>query len=163
MARYDHIPGSIGTRRLLGLAVAAAFAISACSSSGGSSAPSAAASTAASTAASAAASTAAGPIGVSLITKTSTNPFFIAMAAGAKEGAAKLGMNLTVAAGKEDGDTATQITAIENAISKGDKGILITPGGPDVNPAIKKARDAGLTPPTPSTSPSRRTTSRPAS
>jgi fructose transport system substrate-binding protein len=53
-------------------------------------------------------------------------------------------MNLTVAAGKEDGDTATQITAIENAISKGDKGILITPGGPDVNPAIKKARDAGL-------------------
>jgi fructose transport system substrate-binding protein len=66
------------------------------------------------------------------------------MAAGAKESAEKLGMSLTTAAGKEDGDTATQITAIENAISKGDKGILITPGGPDVNPAIKKARDAGL-------------------
>jgi ABC-type sugar transport system substrate-binding protein len=66
------------------------------------------------------------------------------MAAGAKESADKLGINLTTAAGKEDGDTATQITAIENAISKGDKGILITPGGPDVNPAIKKARDAGL-------------------
>src|SRR5260221_7726398 len=66
------------------------------------------------------------------------------MAKGAKESADKLGMTLTSAAGKEDGDTATQITAIENAISKGDKGILITPSGPDVNPAIKKARDAGL-------------------
>ena len=34
--------------------------------------------------------------------------------------------------------------AIENAISRGDKGILITPNGPGVNPAITKARDAGL-------------------
>ena len=89
-------------------------------------------------------SAAAGSIGVTLITKTSTNPFFVAMAKGADEAAKKLGMTLTTAAGKEDGDTASQITAIENAISKGDKGILITPGGPDVNPAIKKARDAGL-------------------
>jgi fructose transport system substrate-binding protein len=85
-----------------------------------------------------------GSIGVTLITKTSTNPFFVAMAKGAKESADKLGITLTSAAGKEDGDTASQITAIENAISKGDKGILITPSGPDVNPAIKKARDAGL-------------------
>ena len=83
-------------------------------------------------------------IGVTLITKTSTNPFFVAMAKGAKESADKLGITLTTAAGKEDGDTATQITAIENAISKGDKGVLITPSGPDVNPSIKKARDAGL-------------------
>jgi fructose transport system substrate-binding protein len=85
-----------------------------------------------------------GPIGVTLITKTSTNPFFVAMAKGAKESADKLGMTLTTAAGTEDGDTATQITAIENAISKGDKGILITPSGPDVNPSITKARAAGL-------------------
>jgi len=99
----------------------------------------------ASSAASAAASggSAAG-IGVTLITKTSTNPFFVAMAKGAKESADALGMTLTTAAGTEDGDTATQITAIENAISKGDKGILITPSGPDVNAAITKAREAGL-------------------
>ena len=45
------------------------------------------------------ASGATGPIGVSLITKTSTNPFFIAMANGAKESADKLGMTLTTAAG----------------------------------------------------------------
>jgi len=83
-------------------------------------------------------------IGVTLITKTSTNPFFVAMAAGAEEKATELGVNLTTAAGAEDGDTATQITAIENAVSRGDQGILITPSGPDVNPAIEAAREAGL-------------------
>ena len=149
MAQHDRSMGSPGgARRLLSLAAVAVLAFAACSSSGASSAPSAAAAgsaAAGSAAASAAGSGAAGPVGVSLITKTATNPFFIAMAAGAKESADKLGIALTVAAGKEDGDTASQITAIENAISKGDKGILITPGGPDVNPAIKKARDAGLT------------------
>jgi fructose transport system substrate-binding protein len=112
-----------------GLAIVAIVA--ACSSTSSSSSP-------------AGSGAAGGSIGVTLITKTSTNPFFVAMAKGAKESADKLGMTLTTAAGKEDGDTATQIQAIENAISKGDKGILITPGGPDVNPAIKKARDAGL-------------------
>jgi fructose transport system substrate-binding protein len=85
-----------------------------------------------------------GKIGVSLITKDSINPFFIAMQKGAKADAAKLGVDLTIAAGKEDGDEAGQVTAIENAIAKGQKGILITPNGPGVNSAIKKARDAGL-------------------
>jgi fructose transport system substrate-binding protein len=83
-------------------------------------------------------------IGVSLITKDSINPFFVAMQKGAKADAAKLGVDLTIAAGKEDGDEAGQVTAIENAIAKGQKGILITPNGPGVNSAIKKARDAGL-------------------
>ena len=53
-------------------------------------------------------------------------------------------MDLTLAAGKADGDEETQIQAIENAISKGDKGILITPIRP-VNAAIaKNAQGAGL-------------------
>jgi ABC-type sugar transport system substrate-binding protein len=121
--------------------VVAAVLFAACSSTGGGG--SAAAGSAAGGSAPAG-SAAGGAIGVTLITKTSTNPFFVAMAKGAKESADKLGITLTSAAGKEDGDTASQITAIENAISKGDKGILITPSGPDVNPAIKKARDAGL-------------------
>ena len=85
-----------------------------------------------------------GPLGVTLITKTASNPFFVAMANGAKESADELGITLTTAAGKEDGDTATQVQAVENAISRGDKGILIVPGGPDVNGAIQSARAAGL-------------------
>jgi fructose transport system substrate-binding protein len=137
---------SILGKRIKGSAavVVAAVLFAACSSTGsGGSAP-AGSSAGGSAPAGSAASGAIGAIGVTLITKTSTNSFFVAMAKGAKESADKLGMTLTSAAGKEDGDTATQITAIENAISKGDKGILITPSGPDVNPAIKKARDAGL-------------------
>ena len=133
-------------KRLGGLSALATAAIlfAACSSG---STPTPAASTGGGASASAASSGGAastGPIGVTLITKTSTNPFFVAMAKGAKDAADKLGITLTTAAGSADGDTATQITAIENAVSKGDKGILITPSGPDVNPAIKKARDAGL-------------------
>lgn len=84
-------------------------------------------------------------IGVTLITKDSTNPFFVTMQKGAKEAAAKAGnIDLTVASGKQEGDDQGQITAIENAIAKGDKGILITPMSTGVNAAIKKARDAGL-------------------
>jgi ABC-type sugar transport system, periplasmic component len=83
-------------------------------------------------------------IGVSLIVKTNSNPFFIAMQEGAKAAAEANGVTLTLAAGKEDGDEDTQIQAIEAAISKGDAGILITPNGPAVLDAIEKARDAGL-------------------
>ncbi len=84
-------------------------------------------------------------VGVALITKDSSNPFFVAMQKGAKEFADKAGnVNLTVASGKEEGDDAGQISAIENSIAKGDKGILITPMSTGVNSAMKKARDAGL-------------------
>ncbi|MFL6098513.1 MAG: substrate-binding domain-containing protein [Actinomycetales bacterium] len=85
-----------------------------------------------------------GKVAVALITKDSTNPFFVAMQKGAKAAAATNGVNLSVGAGAKDGDEQGQITLIENAIAKGDKGILITPNGPGVNSAIKKARDAGL-------------------
>lgn len=85
-----------------------------------------------------------GPIGVALIVKTTTNPFFVSMEDSAKAAAAKDGVNLTLAAGKKDGDAATQIQAIEDSISRGDKGILITPTDSTVNNAIAKARKAGL-------------------
>ena len=83
-------------------------------------------------------------IGVSLITKDSTNPFFVAMQKGAKADASKNGVKLTVASGKQEGDDAGQIAAIEQAVVRGDKGILITPMSTGVNDAMKKARDAGL-------------------
>ena len=85
-----------------------------------------------------------GDVSVSLITKDSTNPFFVAMQNGAKQSAEKLGVNLTVASGKQEGDDQGQIDAIENAIAQGQAGILITPMSVNVNDAIKKARDAGL-------------------
>lgn len=85
-----------------------------------------------------------GPIGVSLIVKTTTNPFFVAMQEGAEAAAEEEGVELTFAAGTEDGDEDTQIQAIENAVSQGQAGILITPNGPAVVDAIQRARDEGL-------------------
>ncbi len=96
-------------------------------------------------------------VGVSLILKTLSNPFFVSMQKDAQANADALGVNLTVAAGKDDGDVATQIAAIEAAVAKGDKGILITPSANDVVPALDAARAAGLlvialdTPPDPAT------------
>jgi fructose transport system substrate-binding protein len=83
-------------------------------------------------------------VGVALIVKTTTNPYFVAMEDAAKAAAAKDGVSLTLAAGTKDGDAATQIQAIEDSISRGDKGILITPTDSTVNSAISKARKAGL-------------------
>jgi fructose transport system substrate-binding protein len=83
-------------------------------------------------------------VGVSLILKNDTNPFFVAMTKGAKAKAAELGVSLSVAAGKDETDDAAQIAAIENAISKKDAGILITPISGGVYAAITKAREAGL-------------------
>lgn len=83
-------------------------------------------------------------VGVSLITKNSTNPFFVAMIAGAKAKAAELDVDLSVASGRDETDDAAQIAAIENAISKGDAGILITAISGGVYNAITKAREAGL-------------------
>jgi len=83
-------------------------------------------------------------VGVSLILKTLTNPYFVAMASDAKTEATKDNVSLTVAAGSQDGDTAAQIQAIQNAISRGDKGILITTNGDAVNAALKQAKAAGI-------------------
>ncbi len=83
-------------------------------------------------------------VAVSLITKDSTNPFFVAMQEGAKATAGEIGVNLTVGSGKQEGDDQGQIDLIESAIAQGQNGILITPMSVNVNDAIKRARDAGL-------------------
>ena len=82
---------------------------------------------------------------VGLITKTDTNPFFVKMKEGAERAAKEKGARLMSAAGKFDGDNATQMTAIENMTTAGAKAILITPSDTKaIVPAIKKARAAGV-------------------
>jgi fructose transport system substrate-binding protein len=84
-------------------------------------------------------------IKVGLITKDVTNPFFVKMKQGATAQAKKLGAELVYAAGKNSSDNASQITAIENMVTAGVKGILITvDDGKAENPAIAKARKAGV-------------------
>ena len=115
-------------RRVLALAAASALAtttLAACGDDGGGSGG--------------------GDTAVSLITKTDSNPFFIAMRDGAEAAAEENGVSLTTGAGREDGDSDTQIKLIEEAVARGDDGILITPATNAVNPAMEDARAQGLT------------------
>lgn len=80
-----------------------------------------------------------------LITKTDTNPFFVKMKEGATAKAEELGIQLKAYAGKVDGDSESQVAAIETCIADGAKGILITASDTKgIVPAVQQARDAGL-------------------
>ena len=79
-----------------------------------------------------------------LITKNNTNPFFVKMKEGAEKAAADAGLDFQAYAGEVDGDAAPQITAIENCVTAGAKGILITASNDSVGPALKAAREAGV-------------------
>ncbi|MFC3285672.1 sugar ABC transporter substrate-binding protein [Litchfieldella rifensis] len=82
---------------------------------------------------------------VGLITKTNTNPFFVKMREGAQVQAEMLGAELRTFAGRFDGDNDSQVQAIENLVSSGAKGILITPNDPvAIVPTIERAREAGV-------------------
>src|SRR5256886_16213280 len=82
---------------------------------------------------------------VGLITKDATNPFFVKMHAGANQAASKAGAQLIYAAGKDSSDNAGQITAIENMVTAGVKGILITVADAKAeNAAIAQARAKGV-------------------
>jgi fructose transport system substrate-binding protein len=82
---------------------------------------------------------------VGLITKTDTNPFFVTMKQGAQKSADQLGVDLQTFAGKVDGDNEAQVLAIENLISFGAKGFLITPNDSKaIVPAIDRAHEAEM-------------------
>ncbi|MCM2294833.1 sugar ABC transporter substrate-binding protein [Rhodoferax sp.] len=81
---------------------------------------------------------------IGLITKTETNPFFVKMKEGARAEAAKASAKLMSAAGKIDGDTAGQITALENMASAGAKTIMITSAGDAIIPTVKKLQAKGV-------------------
>lgn len=86
-----------------------------------------------------------GNIKIGLVTKTDSNPYFVKLRESAKEEADKSGAKLVALAGAFDGDNEGQVTAIENLVSQGVKGILITPNSSSgILGAIKKARDAGI-------------------
>lgn len=82
---------------------------------------------------------------IGLITKTSTNPFFVKMREGAEKAAKAHGARLLWGAGKNDGDNGGQVTAMENMIAAGARVILITPNDSKaIVPSISKARSKGI-------------------
>ena len=82
---------------------------------------------------------------IGLITKTSTNPFFVKMREGAEAAAKANGARLISGSGKNDGDNVGQVTALENMIAAGAKVILITPNDSKaIVPSISRARAKGI-------------------
>ncbi|WIM96939.1 sugar ABC transporter substrate-binding protein [Actinoplanes oblitus] len=82
---------------------------------------------------------------VGLITKTDTNPFFVTMKHGAQQAADQQGLDLLTFAGKVDGDNEAQVQAIENLISFGAEGFLITPNDSKaIVPSLDRAHKAGM-------------------
>jgi fructose transport system substrate-binding protein len=82
---------------------------------------------------------------IGLITKTSTNPFFVHMHEGAERAASEHGARLMWGAGQHDGDNAGQVNALENMIAAGAKVILITPNDSRaIVPTVEKARQRGI-------------------
>jgi fructose transport system substrate-binding protein len=143
---HPRFPSARRRRRLIAaaFAVTAALAVAACGSNSSSSSKSSGGSAAGSSSSASTSSSSGKSVKVALILKTFSNPYFVSMENNAKADAAKRGVDLTVSAGTTDGDTSTQITAIDNAIAAGDAGIVITPNGDAVNSALVKARTAGL-------------------
>ncbi|MBP2322025.1 fructose transport system substrate-binding protein [Kibdelosporangium banguiense] len=86
-----------------------------------------------------------GRIKVGLVTKTDSNPYFVALRDSAKAEAERGGAELVALAGKFDGDNEGQVAAIENLVQQGAKTIMITPSNSTgILGAIKKARDKGV-------------------
>ncbi len=82
---------------------------------------------------------------VGLITKTDTNPFFVKMRQGAQAEANAKGVKLLTAAGQYDGDNQTQVTAIQNFVNEGVKGILLVPSSTTaIVPTVLAARKKGV-------------------
>ncbi|MEU0216096.1 sugar ABC transporter substrate-binding protein [Streptomyces sp. NPDC006265] len=129
MSRTTRLPSSL--LRVAACTGAAALALTACGSGSGTGSASAGAGS--------------GDVKVGLITKTDTNPFFVKMKEGAEKAAKAEGVQLMTAAGKFDGDNAGQVTAIENMVASGVKGILITPSDSKaIVPALEKAKAKGV-------------------
>jgi fructose transport system substrate-binding protein len=82
---------------------------------------------------------------IGLVTKTDSNPFFVRMRESAQQAADKEGAKLVALAGKFDGDNEGQVSAIENLVAQGAKGILITPNSSTgILQAISDARAQGV-------------------
>src|SRR3984893_18532206 len=74
-----------------------------------------------------------------------TNPFFDSLKKSAIDTAKRNGLDVMTAEANTAGDSATEITAIENMIDRGVNGIKVEPAiATALVPIVKKARDAGI-------------------
>ncbi|MFW6005949.1 MAG: D-ribose ABC transporter substrate-binding protein [Candidatus Bipolaricaulota bacterium] len=78
-----------------------------------------------------------------LSVSTLNNPFFVSLRDGAKQAAEEQGVDLVISDGQDS--VSTQMSDIENLISRGVDAILINPtDGEAVVPAVEEANEAGI-------------------
>lgn len=86
------------------------------------------------------------PVSIGLITKQETNPYWVTLRKVAEDTARKAGATLTTATGNSDVDVDSQRAALNDMVTKGVNGILITPTDSKALDAdIQAARDKGIT------------------
>jgi len=128
-------------KRLLALAVAAAFALAACNSSGASTAPSTAASAAPASAPAASAAGAGGLVGIAMPTKSSAR--WIADGDNLVKSLTELGYTTDLQYAEDD--IPTQVSQVENMVTKGAKVLVIAAiDGTTLTDTLQKAADAGI-------------------
>ena len=128
-------------KRLLALAVAAAFALAACNSSGASTAPSTAASAAPASAPAASAAGAGGLVGIAMPTKSSARW----IADGDNLVKSLTGLGYTTDLQYAEDDIPTQVSQVENMVTKGAKVLVIAAiDGTTLTDTLQKAADAGI-------------------
>jgi len=86
-----------------------------------------------------------GDVTVGIVNLNLDNPFFSTLGKGAEDAAKEHGWKVMTAAAKVPGDSATQVTAIENMIASNVKAIVLTPASATaLNDVVQRARDAGI-------------------
>lgn len=86
-----------------------------------------------------------GAVKIGLITKTDSNPFWVFMRQAAEKEAKAKGVTLVYAAGKADGDNASQVAAVENMVAGGVKAIIIDPSDSTaIVPTLEQAQKQGV-------------------
>ncbi len=86
------------------------------------------------------------PVLIGLVTKTDGNPYFIRIREAATTAAGQWpGATVLARAGGFDGDNQGQVTAVDELVRSGVRGILITPSdAAGIVPALTRARAAGV-------------------
>ncbi len=85
------------------------------------------------------------PVVIGLVTKTERNPFFVTLREAAEALTPELEMDLRSYSGEFDGDTRSQVQAIEALVEAGAQAILLTPSDPSALAAsVSRARSAGV-------------------
>ena len=86
-----------------------------------------------------------GTFKIGLVTKTDSNPYFISMRDSAQSEAKAKGLTLIAKAGTEDGDNASQVSAIEDMEASGVKAIMITANDSKaIVPTLQEAQKKGI-------------------